>query len=115
MNEQMKHLVAALYQYSAVVPQAAVPSEGLGPQSRSALMGPLAYGTCQTLEMARCAADEALREGLRGQFPASCVVLDMHVARLEAAIRDVLQWEAKRMGAVSAAALRDVLRALANT
>ena len=86
-------------------------SEGLGPQSRSALTGPLAYGTCQTLKMARCAADEALREGLRGQFPASCVVLDMHVARLEAAIRDVLQWEAKRMGAVSAAALRDALRA----
>jgi hypothetical protein len=30
MNEQMKHLVAALYQHSAVVPQVAVPSEGLG-------------------------------------------------------------------------------------
>jgi hypothetical protein len=27
MNEQMKHLVAALYQHSAVVPQVAVPSE----------------------------------------------------------------------------------------
>jgi hypothetical protein len=95
----------------ATEPLALKLNEGLGPQSRSALMGPLAYGTCQSLEMARCAADEALREGLRGQFPASCVVLDMHVARLEAAIKDVLQWEAKRMGAVSAAALRDVLRA----
>jgi len=31
-------------------------------------------------------------------------------ARLKAVIKDVLQWEAKRMGAVSAAALRDVLR-----
>jgi hypothetical protein len=27
MNEQMKHLVAALYQHSTVVPQVAVPSE----------------------------------------------------------------------------------------
>jgi hypothetical protein len=27
MNEQMKHLVAALYQHSMVVPQVAVPSE----------------------------------------------------------------------------------------
>ena len=27
MNEQMRHLVAALYQHSTVVPQVAVPSE----------------------------------------------------------------------------------------
>jgi Mor family transcriptional regulator len=27
MNEQMRHLVAALYQHSALVPQVAVPSE----------------------------------------------------------------------------------------
>jgi len=27
MNEQMKHLVAALYQHSTMVPQVAVPSE----------------------------------------------------------------------------------------
>lgn len=27
MNEQMRHLVAALYQHSMVVPQVAVPSE----------------------------------------------------------------------------------------
>ena len=86
-------------------------SEGLGQRGRSEMMGPLTYGTCASLEDARCAADAALREGLRGQFPAACVVLDMRVARLEAAIKEVLQWEAKRMGAVSAAALRDVLRA----
>lgn len=27
MNEQMRHLIAALYQHSMVVPQVAVPSE----------------------------------------------------------------------------------------
>jgi len=69
------------------------------------LYGPLEYGTCGSLEMARSAADEALREGLKGMYPASCVVLDMQVARLTAE-RDALRAKCE--------ALEDVLESIAS-
>lgn len=56
---------------------------------------PLAYGAVRSLEQARTAADEARREGLLGQFPAACVVLDMAFARVVASnaeLLDALQW-----------------------
>ena len=65
-------------------------NDQLGACGRSAQMGPLEYGNCQGLRMARNAADCARRDGLRGMYPSACVVLDMHVARLEHAIRGML-------------------------
>lgn len=55
---------------------------------------PLKYGTCRSLADARTAADEARREDLLGKFPAACVVLDMQVSRVNAALRDLLaSWD----------------------
>lgn len=89
-------------------------SEGLGACGRSAQMGPLEYGNCQGLPMARNTADCARREDLRGMYPSACVVLDMQVARLEHAIRGMLAtWDSE--SDVSPhdriAELRDVLNA----
>ena len=89
-------------------------SDGLGARSRSAQMGPLEYGNCQGLPMARNAADCARRDGLRGMYPSACVVLDMHVARLEHAIRGMLAtWddESDVSPHDRIAELRDVLNA----
>ena len=73
----------------------------------------LCYGTCHSLEDARSTAYEAKRGGLRGQFPAACVVLDMHVARLEHAIRGMLAScddDSDPSPHVRIAELREVLR-----
>ena len=88
--------------------------EGLGACGRSAQMGPLAHGNCQGLPMARDAADCARRDDLRGMYPSACVVLDMHVARLEHAIRGMLATWASESDVSphdQIAALRDVLNA----
>lgn len=45
----------------------------------------LSYGNCRSLEEARQWANHAVRENLRGSFPAACVVLSMKVTQLEAA------------------------------
>jgi hypothetical protein len=77
-------------------------------------MGPLEYGNCKGLPMARNAADCARRDGLRGMYPSACVVLDMHVARLEHAIRGMLAtWddESDVSPHERIAELRDVLNA----
>ena len=60
-----------------------------------AQMGPLEYGNCQGLEMARSAADCARRDDLRGMYPSACVVLDMYIARLHA-INEALRKDAER-------------------
>jgi len=89
-------------------------SEELGACSRSAQMGPLEYGNCQGLPMARNAADCARRDDLRGMYPSACVVLDMHVSRLEHAIRGMLAtWDSESDVSPHEriAELRDVLNA----
>ena len=70
-------------------------------------LGPLERGVIRSLEDARCAADDALREGLYGKYPAATVVLDMQVARLTAE----LNARAKQIGV--ACMKHDLIHALA--
>jgi len=57
---------------------------------------PLRYGVIESLEDARNAADDALREGLKGKYPAALVVLDMAYSRLASPTsRSSAQGEAK--------------------
>jgi len=39
-------------------------------------------GVIRSLEEARCAADDALREGLLGKYPAALIVLDRALSQL---------------------------------
>lgn len=68
-------------------------SEGNGSSDDSsafALLAPLRYGTCGSLEVARKTAETGQRDGLLGMYPAASVVLDKHVARLENVLRGLV-------------------------
>lgn len=72
--------------------------------SKSLELGPLEYGVIRSLEDARCAVDDALREGLKGKYPAAAVVLDMQLVRLTSGLRD-----AERQRDELAEALREIV------
>lgn len=54
--------------------------------SKTLELGPLQHGVIRSLEEARCAADDAMREGLKGKYPSAAVVLDMQLARVSSAL-----------------------------